>query len=1275
MMGLFANLCCNETGSVKTKEKSDVAITSNFNRCSLDDTCKNLSNADDDEFSADDGLQQNEGDDGSHLNLKLGTHDETPVEESSERMNHDSMLTEKLTQTDDEKEFPEEQVVSDYTKTGEQTKISVDEHGDMTLEPKTNSTQVDHHINGKESFSTGISSSFCEASVEHAMTLEKVFVDEQFNPCASDNTMDVMKDDQGYEAPPVKSSSSLDQKPAAKDKIRTPSVEQATAMMNKGTLQEQDNDEKKDDATVDANETLKMPEDNTASKATVVDVDEVIPESDKKLPVKANPDASPTLLSTAKDIKDLSLEDTHVVTNMQTDYPLDGKWVMIWKLHPENPTTFELRNHTFYMMGCPCELIWKENSGGISSASFQWPSLVSEYPVFQESKKAIPTGATCIEWTTSDSQYGDVIWKRLDSKGCKKQPEEKEQSPKVLEAPAYPLDGNWVLTWKSYYLEPSLVIVHNHQLELFDCRCEIKLKAEDDYRPSVQWPVAIFSEETPIFQKGKHSIPKDLKVSELPNTIEWTITDKQYGELIWTRLNEGDSISSHTNVLDRKRKSTDDEAILMRRKEEEKRMKSSTTGKAWDLVKGLIKLSEQLEEVEMIDHNDVIYLAERLLRAQRDFKERNYPSRVDIAYHHTESWNLETIKTNGLLSRGEREQRKIHSNFNGSAFGDGIYCSGDPVAYAKRRFGDTTILLARMKGIESSGRRSISDEFNTSMYPNFCVLKCCNQCIPLFKFKSKLLGRQRSPVQPNVLAFCEKLAVFQQSVQELLDSIINETVNDPANVAWLERLNSLNSSKAPPSFKAPPAFSYFSQIPLTPVLNFGQFPCPSPATALDAKDIQDCNSTEKLIDFIRNNKSKPFDVQAAKKRLMTISPEAYAKIPWHFRMPPKESNLFWESSSSAPPTSVPSQPSLQLSPKRMKSVKESISVVTDHGSSSSSPGNPQAQKRELKQQLKQYDMSFARRHGRMPVKAEKEPIRHLYERYNALKGHIGEMEQEGRRSSSPTPMPMLGSTSPGVSSRVAVSPVGSDSKDSTGRRSGSSSHRILSSSNPSGAPPQTQDLATLKAEKSRLHQMLRSFERDFFRENQRQVQSFADIRPVASQYRRYKEIKRAIATCGPTREAIRCDNRGSSGSGSRNSTDQNVNEPTPASNSSLVQQNQLLVQPNIESIRASHPPWAYPTPFAPGQSSQTLTNEMQSRTLSSSAAVGFATTDDQKFRKPNLTYMQLCSNCTLCGDALKGKIIQLNNCDHCFHQDCILKSIQTNSCCPACSVPIGNTPG
>jgi hypothetical protein len=173
----------------------------------------------------------------------------------------------------------------------------------------------------------------------------------------------------------------------------------------------------------------------------------------------------------------------------------------------------------------------------------------------------------------------------------------------------------------------------------------------------------------------------------------------------------------------------------------------------------------------------------------------------------------------------------------------------------------------------------------------------------------------------------------------------------------------------------------------------------------------------------------------------------------------------------------------------------------------------QAHKRDLKQQLKQYDMTFARRHGRMPVKAEKEPIRHLYEKYNTLKSQITSMEQEGRQSSSASPVSIQQSST--VLSQRTVSPVsGSESGEESpvARRKMKPSHNIASASPsaPAGAP--SQDLSALKVEKGRLHQMLRSYEKDFFKEHKRQVSSFADIRPVASQYRRYKEIKKAIAS-------------------------------------------------------------------------------------------------------------------------------------------------------------------
>lgn len=196
-------------------------------------------------------------------------------------------------------------------------------------------------------------------------------------------------------------------------------------------------------------------------------------------------------------------------------------------------------------------------------------------------------------------------------------------------------------------------------------------------------------------------------------------------------------------------------------------------------------------------------------------------------------------------------------------------------------------------------------------------------------------------------------------------------------------------------------------------------------------------------------------------------------------------------------------------PKPVSSPAGTVSSMPSGEFSRMSLPDLQARKRDLKQQLKQYDMNFARKHGRMPVKAEKEPIRHLYEKYNTLKSQITTMEQEGRTSASPIALQQ----SSAILSQRTVSPVGSDSEESGPSRSFNIPTRNAppSKASPSGAPTPTQDLSALKAEKGRLHQMLRSYEKDFFKEHQRQVSSFADIRPVASQYRRYKDIKKAIA--------------------------------------------------------------------------------------------------------------------------------------------------------------------
>ena len=181
----------------------------------------------------------------------------------------------------------------------------------------------------------------------------------------------------------------------------------------------------------------------------------------------------------------------------------------------------------------------------------------------------------------------------------------------------------------------------------------------------------------------------------------------------------------------------------------------------------------------------------------------------------------------------------------------------------------------------------------------------------------------------------------------------------------------------------------------------------------------------------------------------------------------------------------------------------------------------QVRKRELKQQLKQYDMDFARKHGRMPVKAEKEPIRHLYENYNSLKSEITKIEHDGTMNSRQTQPSVPQQPQISISRPHLLRSTSGSGPDSSGESDTTSSEPGIAlcrapfpaeaiPSTPTGTP--SQDLSALKAEKGKLHQMLRSYEKEFFKEHNRQVSSFADIKPVASQYRRYKEIKKAIAS-------------------------------------------------------------------------------------------------------------------------------------------------------------------
>ena len=117
-----------------------------------------------------------------------------------------------------------------------------------------------------------------------------------------------------------------------------------------------------------------------------------------------------------------------------------------------------------------------------------------------------------------------------------------------------------------------------------------------------------------------------------------------------------------------------------------------------------------------------------------------------------------------------------------------------------------------------------------------------------------------------------------------------------------------------------------------------------------------------------------------------------------------------------------------------------------------------------------------------PEKSDKEPIRHLYQRYHDLKKAI-ETNAAGNTSGAESD---TGSTVSAVTAASAAS--------------GGSGADLVSPSTLKG----------LRKEKRRLQIRLREYEDKFMMDNGRKVKYHRDIAPVAAEYRRYKEIKNTL---------------------------------------------------------------------------------------------------------------------------------------------------------------------
>jgi deltex len=230
-------------------------------------------------------------------------------------------------------------------------------------------------------------------------------------------------------------------------------------------------------------------------------------------------------------------------------------------------------------------------------------------------------------------------------------------------------------------------------------------------------------------------------------------------------------------------KSVEDKELDQRKKQELDSMKGSMAGRSVLLVEKTIRLIEALstinDELEPVGKDDAVFLAEKMLELQATFKKEGKPYHVCIGYHYTPSDNLNSIRTDGLLTVDDRIQAKHTNTKNSAFFGNGLYTATNPLAFTP--YGDVGLLMAVLKGKEEIiGSRSgppsaLDSDVNTvignkkgnSPFQDEVILKTSSQALPLVKFNTAKITDQQ---------FADMIWTLHQQIQhQVLDEYFNES--------------------------------------------------------------------------------------------------------------------------------------------------------------------------------------------------------------------------------------------------------------------------------------------------------------------------------------------------------------------------------------------------------------------------------------------------------------------------------------------------------------------
>ena len=201
---------------------------------------------------------------------------------------------------------------------------------------------------------------------------------------------------------------------------------------------------------------------------------------------------------------------------------------------------------------------------------------------------------------------------------------------------------------------------------------------------------------------------------------------------------------------------------------------------------------------DAVARDDMVFLAEKTFVMQEHFRLAGKPTRVDLGYHYTNEASLESIKSNGLMSKRERDQSSISvSRNNGASYGDGVYTANNMFAF--RKFGSVGLLVARLQGktqriigkvgdrvevghdvdtLIGNKRRVRNEAADTPALDadNYdeVVLYRSSQCLPLLRFHRSVVGSDGThAIEPESI-------MHVQTFQEELDKVVGMFFNGKA---------------------------------------------------------------------------------------------------------------------------------------------------------------------------------------------------------------------------------------------------------------------------------------------------------------------------------------------------------------------------------------------------------------------------------------------------------------------------------------------------------------